>query len=155
MDQAHVRDARDLLGVGLDPSLGYYEPEENASGDPEDAFFGVQSGSLGPEALECFIQVGHKAACLPGFDHDVIYVSLYRPAYEVPEDLEHTPLVCSPCVLKAERHGYVAKHSKRGDERSRELVRLFHLNLVVSGIRIKERRSFTPRDRVNYLVDTG
>jgi len=85
----------DLLGVGLDPSLRHYEPEEHASSDPKNAFFGVQSNPLSSEASECFIQVGHEATCLPGFDQNVIYVSLYRSAYEVSEDLEHTPLVCS------------------------------------------------------------
>jgi len=44
----------------------------------------------------------------------------------------------------AERHGYVTKHSERGDERSRELVGLLHLDLVVSGISIKERKVSHP-----------
>jgi len=153
MDRAHVRDGRDLFGVGLDPSLRHYEPEEHASGDPKNTFFGVQSDSFSPKASECLIQVGHKAACLPGFDYNVIYVSLYRSTYEVTEDLEHTLLVCSPYVLKAERHGYITKHSERSDERSRELVGLFHLDLVVPRISIKESQSLTPRSRVNYLVD--
>ena len=83
-------------------------------GDLENAFFGVQSDPLGPEALKCFIQVGHKTACLLGFDNDVVYIGLYRFAYEVPEDLEHTSLVCSPCVFKAERHGYVSKTFQKG-----------------------------------------
>ena len=113
MDWAHVRDGRDLLGVGFDPSLRHNEPEGHALGDPKNAFFGVQSDPRSPEASECLIQIGHKAACLPGFDYNVIHVSLHRFAYEVSEDLDHTPLVCSPCVLKAERHGYVAKHFER------------------------------------------
>ena len=86
--------------VGLDPSLRHYEPKEHALGDPKNAFFGVQSDPFSPKASECFIQVGHKAACLPGFDHDVIYVSLYRFAYKVSEDLEHTPLVCILVFLR-------------------------------------------------------
>ena len=131
-------DGRDLFWVGLDPPLRHNEPEEHASGDPENAFLRVEFDPFCPEASECFFQVGHQTACLPGFDNDVVYVSLYRFAYEVPKDLEHA-LVCSPRVLKAKRHGYVAIHSERGDERSRDLVGLFHLDLVVAGISIKKR----------------
>ena len=55
------------------------------------------------------------------------------------EDLGHAPLVCGPCVSKTKWHGYIAVDAKWGDERSRELVGLFHLDLMVTGISIKER----------------
>ena len=55
------------------------------------------------------------------------------------EDLGHAPLVCGPCVSETKWHGYIAVHAEWGDERSRELVGLFHLDLMVTEIRIKER----------------
>ena len=101
-------------------------------GDPDNALFGVESDPFRPKASECFFQVGNQAACFPGLDDNVVYVSLNYFAYKVPKNLEHTSLICSPRVLEAKRHGYVAIHSERGDERSRELVGLFHLDLVVA-----------------------
>ena len=58
MDWAHVRDGRDLFGVGLDPSLRHDKPKEHASGDPKNTFFGVQSDPLSLEASERFVHVG-------------------------------------------------------------------------------------------------
>ena len=63
-----------------------------------------------------FLPVGNQAARFPGLDDNVVYVSLYRFTYKVPKNLEHTLLICSPRVLEAKRHGYVAIHSERGDE---------------------------------------
>jgi hypothetical protein len=79
---------------------------------------------------------------LLGLDYNVIYVSLNGPPDEVPKNGEHTSLVCSPRVLELERHGDIAVRPKRGDKRGRELVGLFHHNLVVVGISIKEGENF-------------
>ena len=46
----------------------------------------------------------------------------------------------------------MAEQSERGDERHRELVRLFHRDLMVAKVRIKEVEGFAPRGRVDYLV---
>ena len=56
----------------------------------------------------------------------------------VPENVEHTPLISSSDVSEAKGHRDVAVHAERSDKRSRELVGLFHLDLVVTGIRIKK-----------------
>ena len=57
----------------------------------------------------------------------------------VSKHMEHASLVCSSSVSKAKGHRDVAVHAKRGDERSRELVGLFHLDLVVTGVCIKKK----------------
>jgi hypothetical protein len=80
---------------------------------------------------------------LLGLDYNVIYISLNGLPDEVPKNSEHTPLVCSPRVLEPERHGDIAVRPKWVDERGRGLVRLFHHNLVVAGISIKEGEDFT------------
>ena len=41
-------------------------------------------------------------------------------------------------VSEAEGHRIVAVHAERCDKRSRELVGLFHLDLVVTGVSIKK-----------------
>jgi hypothetical protein len=57
---------------------------------------------------------------------------------EVPKNPEHTSLVCGPCVFETKRHGYVAIRAKLSDERSHELVRLFHFYLVIARVCIKK-----------------
>ena len=90
-------------------------------------------------------------ACLD-LTYYVIDVGLNGPPDEVPEALEHTALVCSPSVLQTERHCDIAERSKGGDERCHKLVRLFHRNLMVPGVCIKEAEGFAPQGRINYLV---
>jgi hypothetical protein len=87
-----------------------------------------------------------------GLDYDVVYVSLDGLSDEITETSEHTSLVCCSCILQTEQHANIAIRSERRNERSRELVRLFHRNLMVTGIRIKEVEGFTPRSRVDYLI---
>ena len=53
-------------------------------------------------------------------------------------------LIRSPRVFQTERYCDVAERSERGDERCRELVGLFHRDLMVPGVRIKEAKGFTP-----------
>jgi hypothetical protein len=89
---------------------------------------------------------------LLGLDYNVIYISLNGPPNEVPKNGEHTPLVCSPRVLEPERHGDIAVRPKWGDERGRGLVKLFHHNLVVARISIKEGEDFASCGRINYMI---
>jgi hypothetical protein len=89
---------------------------------------------------------------LLGLDYNVIYVSLNGLPDEVTKNGEHTPLVCSPRVLEPERHGDIAVRPKRGDERGHGLVRLFHHNLMVARMSIKEGEDFASQGRINYLI---
>ena len=79
-----------------------------------------------------------------GLDHDVIYIGLNGSPDEVSETLEHTTLVRSPSVLQVEWHCDVVERFKWGDERCHELVGLFHHDLMVPGVGIKEAKGFTP-----------
>jgi hypothetical protein len=46
-------------------------------------------------------------------------------------------------ILEAKWHGYVEIGLEQGDKRGHELVGLFHHDLMVTGVSIKERESFT------------
>jgi hypothetical protein len=100
------------------------------------------------------VQVANQVIRLPGFHDYVVYVSLTSPPDVVSEDVLHASLARSACVSKAKWHRYVAVHSEWRDERSRELVGLFHLYLVVPGIGIKETQELTPCSRVDDLIDS-
>jgi hypothetical protein len=54
--------------------------------------------------------------------------------------------------FQSERHANIAIRFERRDERCHALVRLFHRNLMVARIRIKEEDGSTPRGRVDYLI---
>ena len=61
-----------------------------------------------------------------------------RTAEMVSENMEHTPLICSSGVSEAKGHRNIAVHAEMCDKRSRELVGLFHLDLVIARISIKK-----------------
>ena len=73
-----------------------------------------------------------------GLDYDVIHISLNGSPNEVPKAFGHAALVHSPDVLESERHRNVAERSERGDEKGRELVGLFHYDLMIPRVRIEE-----------------
>jgi hypothetical protein len=50
----------------------------------------------------------------------------------VAEHVVHATLIRGACVAQPEGHGRVAVHDLWGDERSHELVGLFHPDLVVT-----------------------
>jgi hypothetical protein len=51
---------------------------------------------------------------------------------------ESEPLVCRTCIPQTKWHSSITIHAKRCDERSRELVGLFHLDLVITRIGVEE-----------------
>jgi hypothetical protein len=62
----------------------------------------------------------------------------------ISENMLHAALIGRTRVLEAERHRDVTEHPERHDERSRELIGLLHLYLVISGVGIKEAKQLTP-----------
>ena len=50
----------DLLRVGFNASLGDNEPQEHASGHPEDTLFGIELHAFCLETLECHFKVGKE-----------------------------------------------------------------------------------------------
>ena len=85
-------------------------------------------------------------------DYDVVDVRFYCPAYELVKTLKHTSLEGSPRVFQPERHRDVTVGAEWGDERGRELVGLFHRDLMITGVRIKKAKRLTSRGGVDYLV---
>jgi hypothetical protein len=124
-------DGHDFLWVGLDAPLGDDEPQEHASGDSEDTLLGIEFYAFRFETLECRFKVGEEVRGFPRLDYDVIDVSLDRSTNVLPEHVVHAPLVCRTRIPQTEWHSNVAVHAKRCDERSRELVGLFHPDLVI------------------------
>jgi hypothetical protein len=99
------------------------------------------------------IKVGNQAVGSFQLNYDVIYISLNGSPDEVPQNSKHTTLVRSPRIVEAKRHGYIAISPEQGDKRSHKLVRLFHHDLMVTGVSIKERESLTTQIGVNYLIN--
>ena len=79
-DRSHVGNGRDLLRVGLDAPLGDDEPQEHASGDPEDTLLRIESYTFRLETSECHFKVGKEVGGFPRLDYDVIDVGLDRSA---------------------------------------------------------------------------
>jgi hypothetical protein len=86
-------------------------------------------------------------------DHDVIDVGLDHCADVIAKHMVHALLVCCTYVPQTEGHGVIAMHAIRGDERSRKLVGLFHPDVVIAGVGIKEGQCFASRSGVNDLVN--
>jgi hypothetical protein len=108
------------------------ELEQHTPWDPKNALLGVEFDVVLSKFLEGFFEVGHELVGLFGLDYDVVHVSLASLTDEFFEI--HTSLVCSSYVFEPERHHDVTERSKWGDERGRELVGLFHRDLMVSGV---------------------
>jgi hypothetical protein len=120
-----------FLRVGLDASLGDDEPQEHASGYSEDALLGIEFYTFGLETPECRFKVRKEVGGFLRIDYDVIDVSLDRSTNVFAEHVVHAPLVHRTRIPQTKWHSNIAVHAKSCDERSRELVRLFHPNLVI------------------------
>ena len=88
--------------------------------------------------MECDPEIGNQVVRLPRFYNDIVDICLYAPPKMVSKNVEHAPLIGSSSVSEAKGHRNVAVHAERRDKRSRELVGLFDLNLVVTGVSIKK-----------------
>jgi hypothetical protein len=89
-------------------------------------------------------KVTNQVVRLPGFHDDVIHIRLNCPSDVISENVLHAALVCRTRVSEAERHRDIAELPERRDERSRELVGLLHLYLMIPGVGIKEAEHLTP-----------
>jgi hypothetical protein len=130
-DGPHAGDGCDLLRVGFDAPLGDDEPQEHASGHPEDTLFEIELDAFRLETSECHFKVGKEVGGFPCLDYDVIDVGLDRAGNVFAEHMVHASLVRRARIPQAERHADIAVHAEGCDERSRELVGLFHPDLVI------------------------
>jgi hypothetical protein len=100
-------------------------------GDSEDALLGIEFYAFRLETPECRFKVGKEVGGFPCLDYDVIDVSLDRSTNVFAEHVVHEPLVRCTRIPQTKWHSNVALHAKGCDERSRELVGLFHPYLVI------------------------
>jgi hypothetical protein len=120
-----------FFGLASMSWLGDDELQEHASGDSEDTLLGVEFHALRPQTLECRFKVREEVEGFPRLDYDVIDVSLDRSTDVLSEHVVHAPLVCRAYIPQTKWHSNIAVHAKRCDERSRELIGLFHPYLVI------------------------
>jgi hypothetical protein len=134
----HVCDYRHLFWVGFDGAFRYDEPQKHASWDTEDTLLGVESDTFGPHASEgCFeIRDGVTGFCC--LHYVVVDVGLDHRANVIVEDMVHATLICGACIPQPEGHGSITIHTMWGDERGHELVGLFHSDLMIIEVGIKE-----------------
>jgi hypothetical protein len=64
LDGPHVGDGHDFFQVGLDAPLEDDEPQEHASGDPENALLGIELYAFRLETPECHFKVGKEVGGL-------------------------------------------------------------------------------------------
>jgi hypothetical protein len=95
-------------------------------------------------AAERDAKVANQVVRLPGFYDDVVHIRLDRSPDVISKNVLHAALIRYTRVSEAERHRDVIEHPERRDERSRELVGLLHLYLVIPGVDIKEAKQLTP-----------
>ena len=105
--------------------------QEHALGHLEDTLFGIELHAFRLETSECHFKVGKEVRGLPCLDYDVIDVGLDSATDVFAEHMVHAPLVRRARIPQTERHGDIAVHAEGCDERSRELVGLFHPDLVI------------------------
>jgi hypothetical protein len=105
---------------------------------------GVEFYAVLSEFLESFLEVGYELVSVFRLDYDVIHVCLNGLSNEITKTFKHTLLVGCSCVLQTEHHANITVRSERHDERSRELVGLFHRDLMVARVCIKEAEGFAP-----------
>ena len=146
--------AETFFGLASMPRSETMNLKSMPRGTPK-TLLGVELDALLSKAFEGYCQVIDETLGLSGLDYDVVFVGLDGPPNVVTKDLGHAPLVRGTCVYEAEGHRHVAVHAEWCDERSCELVGLFHLDLMVTRIRIKERQGLVPCGGINDLIDSG
>jgi hypothetical protein len=115
MNWSHALEGGNLLGVGLNASLGDDVSQQLASWHAEDTFFGVQLHPISPLAAKRDAEVVNQVVRLPGFHVYIVYVCLDGSPDVIPENVLHTSLVCSARISETERHCHVAIHPERRD----------------------------------------
>jgi hypothetical protein len=118
-------------GLASMPRSETMNPKSMPRGTPEDTLFGIELHAFRLETSECHFKVGKEVGGFPRLDYDVIDVGLDRSTDVFAEHMVHASLVRCTRIPQAERHGNIAVHAKGCDERSRELVGLFHSDLVI------------------------
>jgi hypothetical protein len=109
-------------------------------GTPKTHFSGFNFTLLARRQPNAMLRSPTRSSAFLVFYDDVVYVRVDGPPDVVSENVLHATLVRCTRVPEAEWHRDVAKHPERRDQRSRELVGLLHLYLVIPGVGIKEAK---------------
>jgi hypothetical protein len=96
-----------------------------------EVLLGIEFYAFRLETPECRFKVGEEVGGFLRLDYDVIDVSLDRSTNVLSEHVVLAPLVRRTRIPQTKWHSNVAVRAKRCDERSRELVGLFHPDLVI------------------------
>jgi hypothetical protein len=104
------------------------------------------------QGCESLFKIGDEHVGVSGLDDHVIHIG-----FDVLVDLPletglDSSLVSSAGVLQPERHGRVAVHAERGDERDLLLVSFFDRDLVITGVAVEEVEQVAARRGVDDLV---
>src|SRR5664279_3328322 len=129
-----VHDCPYIFRVYFNASLRNYESQKLSRRNPEDALQRVQLHLVSAQIGECFTQIIKEGALLPGYDGNVVHVSVDVTAILFVKTSLHATLVRGSCVLQPKGHGYVAIRAIWRDERGFDLIRLSHTYLVVARI---------------------
>ena len=101
-------------------------------------FSGLSFYPFGPKVIKHDPKIDYQVVRLPGFHDNIVNICLYGSPDVILKHVEHTSLVCSSGISEAKWHRDIVVHAEGCDKRSRELVGLFHLYLVVTRISIKK-----------------
>jgi len=124
--------AETFSGLGSMPHWEMMKPKSMPRGTPNTHFSRLSFTPLAQRQSNAILR---SATRLSAFLDFTTMSSTYASTVKC---VEHTSLVCGSGVSKAKGHRNVAVHAEMGDKRSRELVGFFHLDLVITGICIKE-----------------
>ena len=79
--------------------LGDDEAEQHAPRDPKNTLLGIEFDAIRLEFHKGLLKISNEVVSPFGLNYDVANVGLNGPPDEVPKTLEHTMLVCSPCIF--------------------------------------------------------
>ena len=85
-----------LIQIGLDPLLGYQEPEELTRKNTKDAFGKIKHHSVLRQDAKCFFQMGDVIYSLDALDEYFIYLYFYSVLDQLSKYFIHQSLVRCP-----------------------------------------------------------
>jgi hypothetical protein len=129
--------AETFSGLALIHHSDTMNPRSMPRGTPKTHSSGLSLTLLAQRQAKV-VEIRDEVASFPCLDYDVIGVGFDRRANVVDEHMVHAALIRGAGVTQLEWHGCITIHALGSDERSHELIGLFHPYLLVTGVGIKE-----------------
>jgi hypothetical protein len=99
------------------------------------------------------LDIVNQGVSLPGFHDHIIDVGFDQVILDlISKALLDSTLVCSPCVLKPERHSHVAIGAERCDEGCLDLIIFVESDLVITRVAIEKRQQLAVGCGINDFV---